>query len=189
MPIFRAALRLAAQAALQAAAVVAIGKVFVEYDWPSADAALPAISISTPRWHHDDRTNGAGGPQFWSVVNLLIEYRAQAISRAALVDLCDGAADQIESAIAGLLVGPPQLGFRRIVRIEGDLALDSQGERHEGALNLSCLLEYANDAEPAIADRLERVTAVMVRRFAAGDSDVNAPVTNILAGADFQIND
>lgn len=181
MASFRGALRAAVQAVLQGAAVVpSADKVIIEYDWPAADAALPAISVSTPTWHHGDRSQGAGGAQFWSTVAVQIEYRAQGTVRSALVDTLDTADDAIESAVAELIVGPPQLGFRRIVSIQGELQLDSSGELHEGALKVVCVFEYANDAEPEIIDRLNEVVVQAIGKLPDGS-------TEVLAGADITI--
>lgn len=174
-------------------------RVFVEYDWPSSE--LPTISVNTPRWRYEDRTEGVGGPQFYSTVALHIEYRAEDADRDALVTQLDDAADAIESAVVSLIVGPPQFGFRRIASLDSDMKIDSGGAKHAGFLNAVFNFEYPNSAEPQITDLLQQVRIIALKPnitadqktaieagLAAGDSDATlAGLPGVEAGADFPI--
>lgn len=171
MATFRGNLRAAAQVILIEADTAAGTNVFLPRDWPYKAATLPAIALQTPRWTHADRTEGVGPPQFWSQVSLGVHCQVEApgneAGAVAVEDQLETLADQVELALCQLIVGPPQL-FRRLVSIDGELAIDSSGESHVGAVDLLFIFEYANDIEPVITDRLTELRLAAIQRMTTG---------------------
>ena len=183
----RGLLRAAAACKIAASGLVAPGQVYLEYDWPVPDAKLPAINVSTPRWHNADRSEGLGGPQYWSQLTLQVEYRHQANNRAEVVASVDAASAFIELLLQSFIVYRPKQGavFRRIVQSDGEMSINSDGEKHEGGAALTLVFEYATDYLPVLSDYLQEIVCTWIAEFASGDSDVNTPLRRVLAGAEF----
>jgi len=185
---FRTLFRAAAAAKIAGTGIVPPEAVHIEYDWPIPDAKLPAVSVATPRWHNGDRSEGAGGPQYWSTITLQVEYRHQANRRKDVVLAIDTATQAIETVLQSFIVYRPKNSpFRRIVASDGEMALNSDGEKHEGGAALTFVFEYSTDYLPVLSDYLYEVVVAAVREWAVGDSRVDQALTEILAGADIRI--
>lgn len=185
----RGLFRAAAACRIAQSGLVAPGNVYVEYDWPVPDAKLPAVNVATPRWHNGDRTNGVGPSQYWVQLTLQIEYRYQSNDRLDVVAALDNATLTIETLAQSFIVYRPKQGllFRRIVSSDGEMNINSEGEKHEGGAALTFVFEYSLDFEPLLVDYLTEVVVAAVEQFAVGDGDVNTPLQRVLAGADIII--
>jgi hypothetical protein len=205
MPTFRGALRETAQSVLINLPTIADQNVLIEADWPAVQR-FPAISVNARRWRYEDRTTGTGRPQFWSTIWLTVECRVARTDeggsgRQSMIDDLDALSDQVEGAMAGFIVGPPQL-FRRLSSIDGGMDISAEGDRHIGALTLHFGFEYANDAEIDITTKLEQIRIAVVDQAATPDeiatieADLVAGVMpdselavlpGVIGGADFPV--
>lgn len=175
MTTFRGALRAVVLTAIASAdTIIASDNLFAEYDWPATTASEPMLSVTVRRWGYEDRTQGIGAPQFWAQYRVGVEIRAaqndeNGTGRALLVDQLDTLSDQIDAALMGIIVNPPgSQAFRRIVRVDGEMAIDASGGQHQGSLDLSYVFETTADASPELTDFLEQVALFYVKKLRAG---------------------
>jgi hypothetical protein len=183
---FRGTFRMSVQVALIAAELIPPQNVLQEADWAQPDIALPAISINIPRFRYEDRSIGVGVPQFWSTIYLGLDLRLQNINRQTLIWELDTLIDSVEAIMVGFIIGPPQIGFRRISDEIGEINFSAEGTQHIAAANLVFGFEYPNDGEPVITDRLTEMCLRMIERATIGSS-VGQALIDILAGANIQI--
>jgi hypothetical protein len=172
MSTLRGQLRILAQQLLLAADTLAGDNVFLPRDWPLNTDKTPAISLQTPRWRHADRTNGLGPPQFWSTVHLAVHCQISApggsTGAGTVEENLETLAEQVETTLGQLIVGPPQL-FRRLAEVTAEESFDSTGELHVGATDLTFAFEYSTGMDAVITDKLKsiNITADLKRPFDA----------------------
>lgn len=173
MTTFRGSLRAAVATAIAAADTIVVpDNIFLEYDWPTTPVSEPMLSVTARRWHYDDRTRGAGVPQFWSTARIGVEIRVaqtdqNGTGRALLVDQLDTLSDQVDAVMAGFIIGPPQM-FRRIAQVDGEMTMSAEGAVHQGALDLGYAFEYSSDAVPQLTTLLEQVALFYIQKLRFG---------------------
>jgi len=184
MADIRDALAAAVQARLLAAGTHAGNNVFLWRDWPLNSAKVPAIVVRARRLDKTDITGGNGIPQFDVTVLLELDCFASATADIDAETLVRTIAEEADLQALGIIIGPPQT-FRRVAQVSSEIDLTAEGAAHMATAELRYAFETAEYTVPDLINILERIRIAAIEEFAAGDSDVNAALTNIIAGADF----
>lgn len=168
MSAFRGQLRSLAQSALLAAGTLAGNNVFLPRDWPLNSTKMPAILLQTPTERKESRGK-SGIPQFEAVTWLQVKCQLDGDDPGTVESNIETLADQVELALLGLAVGPPQI-IDQIAAIETEMSLTAEGKRHIGEAILRFAVQYPEDYVPTAPDRLAEVDITLGHDAVAGDA-------------------
>lgn len=150
----RGQLRTLAHDAIVAAGTLAGNSVFLPRDWPTNSNIMPAVLIQTPREGKRSRTEGGGIPSYNTTTFLELQCQVSSTVPGTVEDDLETLVDQIELAIMGLAIGPPQY-LREISAVEYQMALSAEGATHIGQVTMTFACEYREDFQPVITTPLE----------------------------------